>query len=379
MRPWKRRAPARKGAALPWWQPKCATWRSAPPAPRKEIKTLIGDSVEQVEIGARLVQDAGLTMDEVVGSVRRVADIMQEITAASSEQSAGIEQVNLAIVQMDQVTQQNAALVEQAAAAAESLQDQATALSELVSVFRLHGRRRPRRWPAMSRRCAARRRLPVTICAGWPETRPRSLPARADAYVSLRTNAVFLQDYNRGVLLEYIMKKMLIAAACCLPPALQAQVMSRSVSASPASMARLMWSITAPPDLRAARYRGAPRIMWAARSTCACRPAMPKTGRSTAARIMPVTRKSISSRTAGIATTTCRVTANSIRVRHDARIPMGVPSTVRTAARTAITTGTAPGSRPARQRARQGQEAAARDERTQELDTTKEYLCKAKS
>ncbi len=105
----------------------------------REIKTLIGDSVEQVEVGARLVHDAGLTMDEVVGSVRRVADIMQEITAASSEQSAGIEQVNMAIVQMDQVTQQNAALVEQAAAAAASMQDQATTLSEIVSVFRLNG------------------------------------------------------------------------------------------------------------------------------------------------------------------------------------------------------------------------------------------------
>jgi len=105
----------------------------------KEIKALIGDSVEQVEVGARLVHDAGLTMDEVVGSVRRVAEIMQDITAASSEQSAGIEQVNMAIVQMDQVTQQNAALVEQAAAAAESMQDQATALNEVVSVFRLSG------------------------------------------------------------------------------------------------------------------------------------------------------------------------------------------------------------------------------------------------
>ncbi|MFZ4874674.1 methyl-accepting chemotaxis protein [Janthinobacterium sp. Mn2066] len=107
-------------------------------AAAKEIKTLIGDSVEQVEIGARLVHDAGLTMDEVVTSVRRVADIMQEITAASAEQSAGIEQVNQAVVQMDQVTQQNAALVEEAAAAAESLQEQAHALTDLVGVFRLH-------------------------------------------------------------------------------------------------------------------------------------------------------------------------------------------------------------------------------------------------
>ncbi|MGX9718097.1 methyl-accepting chemotaxis protein [Janthinobacterium lividum] len=104
----------------------------------KEIKTLIGDSVEQVEIGSKLVHDAGKTMDEVVASVRQVADIMQEITAASAEQSAGIEQVNEAVLQMDQVTQQNAALVEEAAAAAESLQDQAHSLTELVGVFRLH-------------------------------------------------------------------------------------------------------------------------------------------------------------------------------------------------------------------------------------------------
>ncbi|MGK5079185.1 methyl-accepting chemotaxis protein [Janthinobacterium sp. HLX7-2] len=104
----------------------------------KEIKTLIGDSVEQVEIGSRLVHDAGKTMDEVVVSVRQVADIMQEITAASAEQSAGIEQVNQAVLQMDQVTQQNAALVEEAAAAAESLQEQAQVLTELVGVFRLH-------------------------------------------------------------------------------------------------------------------------------------------------------------------------------------------------------------------------------------------------
>ena len=103
----------------------------------KEIKTLIGDSVEQVEAGAKLVHDAGKTMDEVVTSVRQVADIMQEITAASAEQSAGIEQVNQAVLQMDQVTQQNAALVEEAAAAAESLQDQAQTLTELVGVFRL--------------------------------------------------------------------------------------------------------------------------------------------------------------------------------------------------------------------------------------------------
>jgi methyl-accepting chemotaxis protein-1 (serine sensor receptor) len=107
----------------------------------KEIKTLIGDSVDKVSIGRKLVFEAGSTMDEVVASVRRVTDIMGEISSASIEQSAGIEQVNQAIAQMDQVTQQNAALVEEAAAAAESLQDQAGHLSQVVGVFQLDGMR----------------------------------------------------------------------------------------------------------------------------------------------------------------------------------------------------------------------------------------------
>jgi methyl-accepting chemotaxis protein len=103
----------------------------------KEIKTLIGDSVDKVNVGSRLVNDAGATMNEVVESVRRVTDIMAEITAASQEQTDGIEQINQAVMQMDQVTQQNAALVEEAAAAAESLQDQASNLSDVVGVFKL--------------------------------------------------------------------------------------------------------------------------------------------------------------------------------------------------------------------------------------------------
>ncbi|EZP37211.1 methyl-accepting chemotaxis protein, partial [Janthinobacterium lividum] len=127
----------------------------------KEIKTLIGDSVEQVEIGSRLVHDAGKTMDEVVTSVRQVADIMQEITAASAEQSAGIEQVNQAVLQMDQVTQQNAALVEEAAAAAESLQDQAQTLTELVGVFRLHAQVQQMAVPAASNVTPLRRSAPA--------------------------------------------------------------------------------------------------------------------------------------------------------------------------------------------------------------------------
>jgi methyl-accepting chemotaxis protein len=106
-------------------------------AAAKEIKTLIGDSVEKVERGSKLVGQAGVTMDEVVASVKRVTDIMSEISNASQEQSAGIEQVNLSIIEMDSMTQQNAALVEQAAAAAQSLQDQASELAHVVSVFKL--------------------------------------------------------------------------------------------------------------------------------------------------------------------------------------------------------------------------------------------------
>jgi len=103
----------------------------------KEIKELIGDSVEKVAAGSRLVGEAGTTIQEVVASVRRVSDIMAEISAASGEQSAGIEQVGAAIHQMDMVTQQNAALVEEAAAATESMQEQARSLAEAVSVFKL--------------------------------------------------------------------------------------------------------------------------------------------------------------------------------------------------------------------------------------------------
>jgi methyl-accepting chemotaxis protein len=106
-------------------------------AAAKEIKTLIGDSVEKVDSGTKLVDQAGKTMEEIVGSIKRVTDIMSEITAASQEQSAGIEQVNQAVTQMDQTTQQNAALVEEAAAAAESMKEQAGSLSNAVAVFRL--------------------------------------------------------------------------------------------------------------------------------------------------------------------------------------------------------------------------------------------------
>ena len=108
-------------------------------AAAKEIKHLIGDSVDKVDTGSKLVGQAGVTMQEVVTSIQNVADIMGEITAASHEQSQGIAEVNLAISQMDDATQQNSALVEQAAAASQSLQDQASHLAQVVSVFKLSG------------------------------------------------------------------------------------------------------------------------------------------------------------------------------------------------------------------------------------------------
>jgi methyl-accepting chemotaxis protein-2 (aspartate sensor receptor) len=106
-------------------------------AAAKEIKGLIDDSVGKVDAGSALVGEAGKTMEEIVGSIRRVSDIVGEITAASHEQTQGIEQINQAITQMDQVTQQNAALVEEAAAAAQSMQEQAGSLVQAVSVFKL--------------------------------------------------------------------------------------------------------------------------------------------------------------------------------------------------------------------------------------------------
>jgi methyl-accepting chemotaxis protein len=106
-------------------------------AAAKEIKALIGDSVSNVDAGSRLVGEAGTTMEEIVESVKRVTDIMGEISAATIEQTAGIDQINQAIIQMDATTQQNAALVEQAAANSASLQEQASVLTGVVSVFEI--------------------------------------------------------------------------------------------------------------------------------------------------------------------------------------------------------------------------------------------------
>ena len=124
-----------KGFAVVAGEVRTLAQRSAQAA--KEIKQLIEDSVGKVSIGSGQVERAGTTMQEIVASVKRVTDIMGEITAASEEQSTGIDQVNRAVTQMDEVTQQNAALVEEAAAAAGSLEEQARQLSQAVSVFKL--------------------------------------------------------------------------------------------------------------------------------------------------------------------------------------------------------------------------------------------------
>lgn len=130
-------------------------------AAAREIKGLISDSVSKVEAGDRQVAQAGRTMNEVVGSIKRVARIMTEISNASGEQSSGIEQVSLAVSQMDEVTQQNAALVEQAAAAAESLEEQAQVLADAVSVFKVHA----------GELAAPARTLPPVVAGGWQSAR----------------------------------------------------------------------------------------------------------------------------------------------------------------------------------------------------------------
>jgi uncharacterized phage infection (PIP) family protein YhgE len=123
-----------RGFAVVAGEVRALAQRSAEAA--KEIKSLIGTSVEKVEAGSKLVDEAGHTMGDIVAQVQRVADLINEITAATGEQTAGIGQVNDAVTQLDQMTQQNAALVEQSAAAAESLKLQAQQLVQAVAVFR---------------------------------------------------------------------------------------------------------------------------------------------------------------------------------------------------------------------------------------------------
>ncbi len=147
----------------------------------KEIKALIEDSVGKVDNGGKLVDEAGKTMGEIVSSVKRVTDIMSEIAGASLEQSSGIEQINQAITQMDDMTQQNAALVEEAAAAAESLQDQAGQLAQAVSVFKLDGMAGSQQanLPVLSDRVIALPKTPKAKpeAASAPAARPKKLAA----------------------------------------------------------------------------------------------------------------------------------------------------------------------------------------------------------
>ena len=143
----------------------------------KEIKMLINDSVEKVDLGTRLVDQAGVTMQEVVESVRRVSDIISEITTAGAEQSSGIDQINNAIIQMDQVTQQNAALVEEAAAAAGALQEQAANLSKVVGVFKLE-HSHVLQGQATTVRPVARPRLPASVAKSPAKASPAKVAAQ---------------------------------------------------------------------------------------------------------------------------------------------------------------------------------------------------------
>jgi methyl-accepting chemotaxis protein len=135
----------------------------------KEIKALIAESVSKVESGAKLVGEAGSTMDGVVTSFKNVADLVTEISGASREQSSGIEQVTLAVSQMDEVTQQNAALVEQAAAAAESLEEQARGLVQAVGMFKLSA---GSHLPAPALRDVTPRQLEGKVSRGGTPERP---------------------------------------------------------------------------------------------------------------------------------------------------------------------------------------------------------------
>ncbi|MGO4478398.1 methyl-accepting chemotaxis protein [Massilia sp. 2TAF26] len=143
-------------------------------AAAKEIKALIDDSVGKVDAGARLVDQAGDTMGQVVDAIQRVTDIMAEIASASQEQTDGIEQVNQAITQMDETTQQNAALVEESAAAAGSLQDQAAKLAHAVDVFKVERQAAPSR---------------IEPAASLPAVRPQPAPKPARAAAAKRPAA----------------------------------------------------------------------------------------------------------------------------------------------------------------------------------------------
>jgi methyl-accepting chemotaxis protein len=162
----------------------------------KEIKALIGDSVDKVDAGSKLVDEAGQTMDLIVTSIKQVADIMGEITAATQEQSNGIEEVNQAITQMDEMTQQNAALVEEAAAAAESMQEQAHKLAQAVSIFKLTGDGQPAARPARASR-AAPASASASALASASAARPAAPPrVAAPAPTARKLAATATEDWE---------------------------------------------------------------------------------------------------------------------------------------------------------------------------------------
>ncbi|WP_374584983.1 methyl-accepting chemotaxis protein [Pseudoduganella sp.] len=180
----------------------------------KEIKALIENSVTCAETGSKLVDQAGRTMDEVVASIASVSDIMAEISAASNEQSTGIDQINTAITEMDHVTQQNAALVEEAAAAAESLQSQAGQLSELVAVFTLHkaatssaitmaaAPQAPAQAPARTRAAAAAARPASAAKPAARTALPQPAPAQHSIPPRAKAKANVVRD-NAGEWVEF--------------------------------------------------------------------------------------------------------------------------------------------------------------------------------
>ncbi|MEO7495525.1 MAG: methyl-accepting chemotaxis protein [Massilia sp.] len=162
----------------------------------KEIKSLIGDSVDKVDAGSRLVDQAGQTMELIVTSIRQVADIMGEITAATQEQSLGIEEVNVAITEMDEMTQQNSALVEQAAAAAESMQEQAEIVARAMSVFKLDGDAEKALRPPPPRRVVKPAAAPVAVAPAGPKLdKPADKPERA-ALPKPKKAAVVTDDWE---------------------------------------------------------------------------------------------------------------------------------------------------------------------------------------
>jgi methyl-accepting chemotaxis protein len=190
-------------------------------AAAKEIKALIDDSVVNVDTGSALVEEAGTTMREIVASVKRVTDIVGEITAASQEQRSGIEEVSRAVTQLDDATQQNAALVEQAAAAAQSLEEQAVSLTQVVAQFRLDGsmpaaqRALARAEPVMVAASAA----PVAPLAPAPKAVDPAPARRAPAKPSPEAAKPKLQPRKRPVLSKPAVKAVPAAAAASSSPA----------------------------------------------------------------------------------------------------------------------------------------------------------------